>query len=721
MERTKRLVAFCLMLHASAVFAQEKDGVTLEKGPTRMRAREVTGFPEGVMRARGDVQVVRDKDTLFADELEYDRVQDRVRGRGHVRLCRGDGEVSGEEIDYSPSREEGKITESQFRLSEKQGRGTAKEVQILGKEKVRMRSAAFTSCEKGVDDWFLRSQELTFNRTTNVATARHARLEFFDVPVAYVPYISFNTKRERKTGFLFPSLGNSGSNGFEFRAPFYWNIAPNMDDTIAPNFMSKRGVQVQNEFRYMDRRYSGTFRGEFLPDALDDHNRYAYTVQHTHNLGSGLSLYANVQGVSDDEYFRDVSYTITETSRRQLPRDVQLGYAGHGIQASLRAQEYQTLTEDLTDPYRRLPQARLSGERRAWGVQWGLDSEFVRFENKDSDLVTGNRSTFYPQATLPLRSRYGYVEPKVGVHYTRYDLDDPRGEDRGANRALPVLSVLSGLEAERGWDVFGGHYTQTLEPQLFYLYIPYRNQNRLPLFDTALQDIYDFAELFDENRFVGGDRINDANEGTASVSSRLLDSEGKERLRGGIGERMYFSNMRVMADREIQADGATELLAQLQGQVTDAWWLDGFTAYNHAAGKGEKYAAALRYNPGPGYTLNAGYRYSREFLEQLDFSGEWPVIPHLYLLGRWNYSLRSDQLLEGLAGLEYNAGCWAVRFVAHRYAVYEDHTETHEGNRTRFMLQVELAGLSQFGSDPLGLLRGAIRGYTPSTALTANP
>jgi LPS-assembly protein len=303
------------------------------------------------------------------------------------------------------------------------------------------------------------------------------------------------------------------------------------------------------------------------------------------------------------------------------------------------------------------------------------------------------------------------VTPKVGYHYTNYKLSENNAEGfADATRSLPLASVDAGLYFDRPWQFAGRSYHQTLEPRLFYVYVPYRDQSQLPNFSTAEVDFGTNA-LFRENRFIGGDRVGDANQVTMAVTSRLVEPDsGLERLKATLGQIYYFEPQRVTLDAATppREGSRSDLLALVSGQVTPSFAVDASLEYETGRNRAKQLDVALRYNPRPGRVLNAAYRFTRDFVEQVDISAQWPVREGLNLVGRWNWSLQDRKLIEGVAGFEYNAGCWEIRAVAHRFI-----TATQQVS-TSFQIQLELSGLSRIGINPLETLRQNISGYRRS-------
>jgi LPS-assembly protein len=410
--------------------------------------------------------------------------------------------------------------------------------------------------------------------------------------------------------------------------------------------------------------------------------------------------------VSDDTYFTDLSDKIAATSQTNLPREGNLFYDGDWWNLNARVQRFQTLQDPLapvTPPYARMPQLTLNVNRQTdYYLDVGLQGEYADFDHPF--LLNGRRQILYPSISVPLQTSYFYLTPKIGYHDTRYLFEDPNLPDE--TRGLPIYSIDSAVTFERNARFRGRDFIQTLEPRLYYVYIPFRPQDQLPIFDTAVAD-FSLAQIFTENQFTGGDRINDANQLTAALSSRLINpGNGEEQFRFVLGQRYYFKEQQVTLNTAPRDFDRSDLLLATSGKLTANWVTDVGVQYSANTSRMERSNVALRYQPGIGKVMNFGYRFTRDTLEQVDLSSQWPMGRHWNVLARWNYTLRDKRLLEGLAGVEYNAGCWTARFVMHRFV-----SSTQEYVNAMFF-QLELNGVSRIGSNPLELLRQSVTGYT---------
>lgn len=684
-----------------------------EQTTTFLDADDMSGQQGGEIEAEGECELRRRGQVIRADRLIYRQTEDEVLARGQVHLEQDGNVTSGPELAMKLNSRQGYMREPVYRLVQPNARGVAENLEFAGEEKYLITRGTYTTCAEGSDDWFLRVGELELDRVSQIGTAYHASMVFKGVPFMYMPWMTFPLNNQRQSGFLTPTLGSSGKNGVEFSLPYYWNIAPERDATITPRFLGRRGLQLSSEYRYLDPLYAGEVRAEGLSnDAVTGESRYALSLRHGQYLGAGWSAGLNLQKVSDDNYFRDLTTTLASTSQTHLPREGALAYSGYGLNFLARAQNFQTLQDPLAPllpPYARLPQLMLNGSWRNFpALDLGLNSEWVDFSHPS--LVNGRRLTFYPSVALPLMRSYAYFTPKIGVHSTRYALGDNNlAALPDATRTLPIFSVDSGLFFERDSQWQGRDAVQTLEPRLYYLYAPYRDQSQLPNFDSALAD-FNYTMMFSENQFVGGDRINDANQLTAALTSRLLDQQsGQEWLRATIGQRFYFQDQRVVLDGMAGRTGSSsDILAAFSGRVTSFWHADAGVQYNQDQRQIQKTGLGMRYQPEPGKVLNLGYRYNRDALnpiKQADISTQWPFSGRWQGVGRWNYSFHDSKLLEGLAGLEYNGGCWAARVVMHRFATATAQTSDS------ILFQLELFGMGKIGSNPLDILKRNISGY----------
>ena len=708
-----------------------------EKLPVFLEADRLRGVGEKELEAEGNVKLRRGGQSVFADWMRYEQPSEQVRAAGNVRLEQGGDIVEGEKLQYNLGTDRGFMEKPRYtltadpqaatattkppakgRFTDADARGRAERLLFQGPKRYSAEQAEYTTCEPGKDDWFIRSATLDIDKERAVGTARDASIVFMDRTIFYSPYLTFPLHQQRKSGFLTPHLGSSSRSGVEVTVPYYWNIAPNLDYTLAPRLLTKRGLQLNNEFRYLQPNYSGEMHVELLPGdrQKNDDERYAVFVRHQQALPYGWQGALNLQKVSDDTYFTDLSTRIALTSQVLLPREGTLSRGGNWGQTGIYGltalvQRWQTLQADplapITPPYNRQPQINFVAQK--WDLlrtDFDLQGQYVDFNHPT--LVNGRRLVAYPSVSLPLQTAYGYLTPKVGTHFSHYLLDNSTTTLPDATRVLPIFTADAGLIFERDMRIADQRFIQTLEPRLYYVYIPYRDQSRIPIFDTAQRDI-NLATIFAENQFSGHDRINDANQVTIGATSRFVNGEtGIERLRVGLAQRYYFQSQQVFVPGvplRASESSSSDLLAALSGTVARHWVAEAGWQYNTDLSQTQRFNIGTRYQPQPGKVLNLVYRSTAGSVRQTDISAQWPVTPQWTVLARWNYSLLDQRMLEGLAGFEYNGGCWVFRAVAHRFA-----TAIQQAS-TSIFLQLELNGVSRLGTNPLDILRSNIAGY----------
>ncbi|HLB16046.1 MAG TPA: LPS-assembly protein LptD [Burkholderiales bacterium] len=718
--------------------------------PTFVTADRIQGLGSAEVEAIGDVELRRGDTSLRADRLKYFQDTDEVEATGNVRIRIGEDEVTGPRLRLRIGDTTGIFESPSFQLAPREvrsrlkqglpagptttateatglrvtteGRGEAKAFRFEGEERYRVTDGTFTTCRPGQDDWFIQAGELDLDMDREVGTARDARLTFLGLTTPKIPWFDFSLNNERKTGFLPPGFGLQNASGAQIILPFYWNIAPNYDATITTRYMTQRGVQFLNEFRFLQPQFVGTARYDFLPDdrVLNEY-RYFAGFDTNWNLQNGWYGLINYQRVSDDNYFRDLSTRLAVATQTNLPQQAVVNYVAPSGWWSTAAnyQRFQTLQDPQNPvpiPYWREPQLTLNALRQTvGGLDAGFQGEYVYFGN--SALVpTGQRATAYPYVAWPQNASYGYFTPKVGVSATGYDLATLGGfQDKSVSRVLPIASLDTGLFFDRPTRLFGTDYLQTLEPRVYYLYVPFRDQTQIPVFDTTNAD-FNYSQLFQENAFVGGDRISNANQVSVAATSRFIrPSNGQELARAIIGQRYYFTPQKVfIPGLPVRTENISPLIMDVSGRIAQNWTANVGMQYQFGSTGGvAQSVVGVRYSPAPAAVASAAYRYTNQQLtagvgniQSLDVAAQWPLGRGVYGVARVNYDFVGKKVVESLAGLEYNAGCWIIRAVASRFQ-----TATAQ-ETTLFYIQLEFNGLARIGSNPLEALRRSIPGYT---------
>jgi LPS-assembly protein len=709
-----------MRLVAALLLAGVAQPAAAQKGPTTIEAEKIEGVSDLEVTARGHAELKRDDLTIFGDLLRYNQEFGRVEADGGVRLERRGDRFFGPRLRYDTTNDTGVFEQPNFIIRRDQtARGSAERLEFAGRDRLTLTRGTFTTCEPGKEDWRFEAREIELDYENEVGRVRDGRLRFLDTTILALPYGSFPLDKRRKSGFLTPYYSQNTRRGLEFGVPYYWNIAPERDLTLTPIYMSRRGAQLKTEYRYIDPKYAGELRWEHLPeDRILDRSRSGFTLQHRHQFTPALGGRLDLNKVTDDRYFIDLASQVRQVSTGNLQREGFLNYNGGAFGQSYflqgRVQRFQTLQDPLApivSPYHRVPQINFGTGRNniAGLVDAYLPAEHVRFTHPT--LVEGSRFTVSPTASVPLLAPGYFLTPRLGVRLADYRLNRTApGQPVRQRVSVPWASVDGGLVLERGMRWFGEAMTQTLEPRLFYVYVPYRGQDQIPLFDTGLQD-FNYATLFTENRFGGGDRFGDANQVTLALTSRVVTPSGDEMLRATIGQRFYFKNERVglTPAAPLRSRDQSDILASVGGRFARHWSFDGTVQYNPQHSRPERFNVALRYAPEIAKVVSASYRFSRDALRQIDVSGQWPVAPGWYAVGRYNYSLRDSRLLEGIAGFEYNAGCWLFRGVFQRLQAAVQTTST------AIMFQLEFDGFGSIGSDEvLTFLKRSVPGYAPT-------
>ncbi len=685
----------------------------------------------GVVEAAGNVVFRNRKQTVRADWARYTEGIDTLDARGNVTWRSLYDSVQTDALNYSPSTERGTAGKTQYVLSRFGSQGTAERVRLEGEGKYGMDIATYTTCKSQYPAWCLTVDKLDLDADRDVGTAKGAVVRFFDIPVFYWPSLEFPLGKERKSGFLTPTYGSTGTRGFELHLPYYLNLAPNFDATITPRVMTKRGLQLNGEFRYLMDGVEGTLLGEFLPrDRVVDANRSRLHWRHSQEFLPRLHLAIDAQRVSDDTYFVDLSDRVAATAISTVPRFATLSYHWNEWDFLLRVQKFQTLQDPtafvaFTPPYEKVPE--LSAHRiwrDLYGFEASVDSAVTRFQHPF--LAPGVRSLFVGNMKYPWRSPGAFIIPQATLHASDYRLDTTDLDFRDTTRVIPIASLDAGLLFERDTSLFGNLMHQTLEPRIFYTYIPFKSQAQIPNFDSAPID-FNYAQLFQENRYSGYDRVGDANQVTIALTTRYLESTtGRERVRFSLGERFYFRDQQINVGEIVRERSTSDLLAILGISPNEKFNAEATMQFNTNSSRTERATLLARYSPEPRKVISASARYIRGLVEngatsqvkQIDVAGQWPMQSLIgpigrgfYGVARVNYAVTENRVVEAIGGFEYDGDCWIGRLVAQRIA-----TGVQKATNSIFW-QIELNGLSRVGTNPLEVLRRNIPGYQTLSTL----
>ncbi|WP_244786697.1 LPS-assembly protein LptD [Cupriavidus pauculus] len=700
--------------------------------PAYVSGDRMTGYNEKGVELEGNAALRRDGAVVKGDKLTYDQDTDEAHATGNVRLSKGGTLAVGPEARMRIQANEGYMLSPDYYFQQTGGSGSAERVDFLDPDRSTLKKATYTTCSPDNADWYFSSRKLDLDSDREVGVAYGGVLHFFGVPVAGAPAFSFPLNDERRSGVLPPLIGYGSKSGLDMTVPYYFNLAPNRDLTLYPRILSSRGVQLGGDYRYIGDGYAGRIRAELLPDDKKaDRDRWAYSIQHSQRIIPGMTAYANVSKVSDDQYPDDLTRSVSQSTLRQYTQEGGVIYSWQDFTFMARVQKFQTLRP--SDPsYEREPQLNAKYTRYdLGGFDISVDTDYTRFKipllnSSGAQLPEGSRAYFQPTISYPVIRPGWYVTPKVIFNAAQYNMDagtNTPGAPNTLSRTIPTVSLDSGMTFERDAPgiskLFGVNYTQTLEPRLFYVYTPFRDQSAFPLFDTVQSD-FSYGQIFSENPFSGNDRIADNNKLTAGLTTRLIESEtGVERFRGTIAQRIDFTGQRVQINGTLQDTKPTysDLLAATTIQMFRGYYLDAGIQWNPDQNRVNYSNVAFAWRPESRKLLNVGYRYRRPTsvtdntaIDQFEMSGQWPITQRTYGIGRVAFDKSANQLVDALAGLEYAADCWVGR------VVYQRFRNTTNGYTGRIFLQVEFRGLSKVGSNPLDMLRLNVPGYEPVTA-----
>lgn len=714
--------------------------------PTFVFGDRVQGRPDLDTTVEGHAELRRGDTVIKADRLEYWQPDDLAKARGNVRINRAGNVFEGPYLELKVDAFEGFFSRPEYRLLRNDAYGQAARVDFLDDQRSVIRDATYTTCQREdypgwMPAWLLRAGNIRIDQEEEVGYATDALLTFHQVPILPIPQLSFPLSDKRKSGFLPPLVGVDNINGIEYRQPYYWNIAPNRDATFQPTLMSKRGIDLGAEFRYLEARYSGEVQANLMPsDQLRDRARWGYKLRHDSTvpiglgLGGSTALYLSLNRVSDDDYWRDFSRATGSLTQRLLANDALLQWTNDDgrLYLSARALKWQTLqdvTAPITPPYDQVPQllARYTRQDLPLGLEGWVETNTTRFQSVSRLTRQPNAQRSYLLGLLerPWQAPGWFVIPRVQLHSTQYSFDAPLVDgSRSADRTLPIFSLDSGLVFERPARYFGRRFLQTLEPRAFYVYTPFRDQSRLPNYDSGFND-FNFATVYTENSFGGHDRIADNNLLTIGATTRLIDPDtGAENAKFSVAQRLRFKDQRVtLPGGTAISERLSDILFGATLNWNPRWMLDTTVQYNPKTRRSERVTLGGRYNPGNYRIVSAAYRLQRGQSEQIDVGWQWPLNDlwgdrgldlgpgrgqgggRWYSVGRLNFSLKDRRVVDTVIGLEYDACCWLGRVVLERLQ-----SSTNSSSK-RIMFQLEFVGFSRLGSNALGTLRQNIPRY----------
>lgn len=691
--------------------------------PIDMTADRVDGDQHTTrIELQGDVEILQNDRRLEADRAIYHHGSGEVKAFGDLYLDFPGLRLTGDRAEYNLETKRGTIEQVRYRVSGNANlRGEADRAWMLSEQLSRYRNIIYTTCPPGHSDWSIKASELELDQASGMGTARHARIRIADIPVLYSPYLSFPIDGRRRSGLLIPTFGSSDETGTDITLPYYWNIAPNLDATIIPRYMSTRGLMLGAQLRHLASFQELEVNAEVLPNdrkAPDQGARGALRVEQQGHFGTRWFSAVDYASVSDDQYLQDFGNRLDVTSLRNLSRRGDLAYAGDGWRLLGRVQEFQTVDTSVAPadrPYGQLPHIELNLDPKHWKrlLEYSFEGQYDYFDHRSA--VHGSRLVAIPSVRIPLRRSFGHVIPRARLFYTEYDLI---GQDEGfadrPSHLIPSLDLDGKLIFERETNWLGTPALQTLEPRLYYVLTPFQDQSETPRFDTTVLN-FSFASLFRPNRFTGYDRIGDENRLTLGLTSRTIANRtGDELFRASIGQVYYFDHRRVqLTGDSVATDLSSSVAGELAARLHPDWAALASVQWNphQTEQTWEKQILQLRYVPDEDRLLNLAYRYNlgaqaAEQYEDTDLSFQVPVGSQVKLVGRWLYSILNHETVEAFAGLEFGRCCWRLRVLGQHLKRSSDNTGS-----TSVMLQLELAGLGSFGNRIDKLLERGIYGY----------
>ncbi len=747
--------------------------------PTFVQSDAISGQTDVQTVLDGHVVIRRGDLLIKADHVDYDHQSDLAKATGNVYINRAGNVYQGPELNLYLDAFEGFFTQPTFDNPKYGGHGKAERIDFVDDANSKLHKAEYTTCQRKpgpswLPDWLIRADTISLDSDRNVGVAENAQLKFKDVTLLSSSSIEFPLGDTRKSGLLPPSIGADNIGGVQYSQPYYINLAPNRDATITPTYWSKRGVQGEAEFRYLENSTNplvpvlGTARVDYMAnDALRNQDRWGYQFSQTglpnaNFAGGGLSFGLNLNRVSDDNYWKDFSLANSSGVQRLLSNDVNLGWNNGVVSMSLIAQRWQTL-QDLADvsnritpPFDRVPQLGLQYMRtNVGGFDFTAATQITRFESNRTyecaqtdatDLANcapnGNREVMNLQLSRPFLMPAGYITPKVQLHSANYQFDTPLSNGQtSASVIVPTYSIDSGMVFERNSNLFDRAWTQTLEPRALYVQTPFKDQNYLPNYDSGLNS-FNFASIFSENAFSGQDRVADAKLMTLGATSRLIDpASGAEGARFAVAQRLRLQDQQVyLPGGSVQQDRFSDILVGASVNLTRSWSAETVVQYNPKLGNSTQGMIGARYTPGSYRTLTAAYRTQDDpttnlpITRQVDMGWQWPLSDlfggkvdqslgsgrglgegRWFGVGRVSYSTLDHKPIESVLGFEYDAGCWLGRIVNEQLQIADG------VSRQRILFQLEFVGFSRVGTGALSSLKSNVPRYEPLRQPAANP
>ncbi|GLP97340.1 LPS assembly protein LptD [Paraferrimonas sedimenticola] len=667
----------------------------------------------------GNVRFNQGNRHISADNARVDQQSERLDASGNLIFADKMFTITAESLTAEVATNEATLSQASYWLNGKQIHGDAEQLQVTAESDLILNGTNFTTCPPESQSWLLEAQKIEIDSSEAWGKIWGAKLRLWDVPVFYMPYMTIPVSDQRKSGFLFPSLSTSTTNGVEVALPYYWNISPQFDATITPHVMTNRGLFLKTEFRYLageDQR--GQINIEYLPDdrkLATKPDRYLYHFNHSGKINEDWRVLASFTDVSDNNYFNDLKSDVSRSTDNQLMRVGEVSYFQPNWNVSAKVQDIKVLGENEV-PHQVMPQLTYTYNQPAlgYGTDFEFYSEMTNFAHRDSGMNTATRLHFEPTVRLPYQTPSGSLIGEVKLMQTFYEQNDPmRQLNESVSRTIPQVRIHGKMNLERDTTWFEAPYRQTLEPQMQYLYVGYQDQSGIGLYDTGL--LYDdYYGLFRDRRFSGLDRIADANQITLGVTSRWFDEANVEAGKISLGQIQYLRNSRVSLTNEVQDQSVSSsaLAAEFDFRLVNDWYWSSAVQYNTTFRSVARGQTSLDFRPHTNKLFQLNYRYVPDIADEVDISqagvrAAWPIREDLHFVGNFYYDMRLKRAVETYAGFQYESCCWAIRLAYRHYLKtnYEDPNLPPISPRETFesgiYLNFVIKGLG--GSGPLGI------------------
>ncbi len=637
----------------------------------------------------GNVVIQQKNKRIETEQAEYEKQTEQVEAKGNVRFISSSILIKSETAHFNLKSDQAILKKAEYQSLNSRARGEASKIEVKDQNITELSDATYTTCNPDNTDWLLSASTLTLDNKTHQGHASHVVIRFKDVPFFYFPYLRFPLGEDRLSGFLFPYFGRSDQHGSELKIPYYWNIYPQLDATITPWYMSKRGTLLHTEFRYLTENNNGTLTAEYLSnDKIFKDTRKRWQWKHQSQPSLGWQAKAEYNYVADPAHLIDFSNNLNSTSATYLIRTGDVSYNNPNWLLNIKAENHQILSG--AEPYKRLPQITLNSRYalKDNALNYSLQSEAVRFDHVDNKVI-GERIHLKPSISYPLRSAAGFFEPELSVQHTSYNLQQTSGETQ-LSRTVPTFSLNSGLFFERDTQLFNSNYIHTLEPQLFYVYVPYKDQSALPVFDTSVY-AFNVNQSFTDYRFNGIDRIGDDNRLTTALATRFINQEnGKEVFMARVGQIHYFTDRKVqLPSTVVDTRTRSHIIAELKTQPGN-WNLSSQVEWDPELKEKVSSSTQLGYQYKK-FNFNFARRFQRNTLETREIKMNWELNPRWKFNATQLFDIRNDHVIENLFGLNYESCCWALKLNTKER--YLSSTETNRG----IYLELVLKGLGGFG------------------------